>query len=59
MWLLAGSLLFSMITSFSHTTISVTSCADAKTAQIVSFEILVLFRLSSIVKLPKSPINKA
>ena len=36
------SLLFSKITFFSHTTKTVTSWVDAQTAQIVSFEILVL-----------------
>ena len=43
------SLLFSMITSFSHTTITVTSWADAQTAQIVSFEILVLLMALKIL----------
>ena len=41
----SGSLLFSIITYFSHTTKTVTSWADAQTAQIVSFEILLLFKL--------------
>ena len=36
------SLLFSKITFFSNTTKTVTSWADAQTAQIVSFEIRVL-----------------
>ena len=35
----SGSLLFSIITYFSHTTKTVTSWADAQTAQIASFEI--------------------
>ena len=58
----SGSLLFSIITFFSHTTKTVTSWADAQTVQIVSFEILVLFRLCKYCKrhayiMPKSPSN--
>ena len=52
---------FSKITLFSHnTTKTVTSWADAQTAQIVSFEILVLLMtLQVYCIIPKSPINKA
>ena len=55
------SLLFSKITFFSHnTTKTVTSWADAQTAQIVSFEILVLLMTLQVYYIiPKSPINKA
>ena len=38
----ALSLLFSKITFFSHSTKTVTSWADAQTAQIISLEILIL-----------------
>ena len=63
----SGSLLFSIITLFSHTTKTVTSWADAQTAQIVSFEILVLLMAKNlqvllktcIYYMPKSPVNKA
>ena len=41
----SGSLLFNIITYFSHTTKIVTLWADAQTAQIASFEILLLFKL--------------
>ena len=45
---------------FSHTTKTVTSWVDAQTAQIVSFEILVLLMaLQHEYIMPKSPINKA
>ena len=46
----SGSLLFSIIIYFSHTTKTVTSWADAQTAQIVSFEILLLFKLWQLCK---------
>ena len=45
-----GSLLFSIITYFSHTTKTVTSWADAQTAQIISFAILLLFKLWQLCK---------
>ena len=44
----SGSLLFSIITFFSHTTKTVTLWADAQTAQIVSFEILVLLMAKNL-----------
>ena len=59
-----GFLLFSIITYFSHTTKTVTSWADAQTAQIISFAILLLFKLWQLCKnckrhayiMPKIPI---
>ena len=44
----SGSLLFSITTFFGHTTKTVTSWVDAQTAQLVSFEILLMFRLCNI-----------
>ena len=43
----SGSLLFSITTFFGHTTKTVTSWVDAQTAQMVPFEILLMFRLYS------------
>ena len=46
----SGSLLFSMTTFFGHTTKTVISWVDAQTAQMVSFEILLMFRLCNYSK---------
>ena len=46
----SGSLLFSITTFFGHTTKTVTSWVDAQTAQMVSFEILLMFRLCNYSK---------
>ena len=59
-----GSLLFSISTFFGHTTKTVTSWVDAQTAQMVSFEILLLFRFCNYSKrhaynMPKSTKNEA
>ena len=64
MRLSSGSLLFSISTFFGHTTKTVTSLVDAQTAQIVSFEILLLFRFCNYSKrhaynMPKSTKNEA
>ena len=55
----SGPLLFSITTFFGHTTKTVTSCVDAQTAQMVSFEILLLFMYCNYSKrhayiMPKS-----
>ena len=46
----SGSLLFSITTFFGHTTKTVTSWVDAQTAQMVSFEILLMFRFCNYSK---------
>ena len=46
----SGSLLFSITTFFGHTTKTDTSWVDAQTAQMVSFEILPMFRLCNYSK---------
>ena len=61
---LSGSLLFSIKTFSVIITKTVTSWADAQTAQMVSFEILLLFRLCKYSKshayiMPKSTKNEA
>ena len=59
----SGSLLFSITTVFGHTTKTVTSLVDAQTAQMVSFEILLMFRLCNYSKrhayMTKSTKNEA
>ena len=55
----SGSLLFSISTFFGHTTKTVTSRVDAQTAQMVSFEIILLCRFCNYSKryaynMPKS-----
>ena len=60
----SGSLLFSITTFFGHTTKTVTSWVDAQTAQIVSFEILLVFRFCNYSNghafiMPKSTKNEA
>ena len=44
------SLLFSITTVFGHNTKTITSWVDAQTAQMVSFEILLMFRLCNYSK---------
>ena len=60
----SGSLLFSISIFFGHTTKTVTSWVDAQTAQMVSFEIQLLFRFCNYSKrhaynMPKSTKNVA
>ena len=60
----SGSLLFRITAFFGHTTKTFTSWVDAQTAQMVSFEILLLFRFCNNSKrhtyvMPKSTKNEA